>query len=120
MHHGRNGCAGGGGSCIRFICQSAQQLSAATMARERVRSAGGRTCDASTSSGAMMYRLASSADKGGRAAAAETDVAVAVEPAVVDADCDCDRVCRVVACRFEGATEPWLEKTGLRGEGESK
>eukprot|EP00965_Chrysotila_dentata_P140451 4643223-Pleurochrysis_carterae.AAC.1 len=58
------------------------------------------------SSGAMMYRLASSADRGGRAVAAETGAADAVAPAVVDADCDCDRVCRVVACRFEGATEP--------------
>eukprot|EP00965_Chrysotila_dentata_P164663 5436443-Pleurochrysis_carterae.AAC.1 len=61
---------------------------------------------ASTSSGAMMYRLASSAVKGGRAVAAETGAADVVEPAVADADCDCERVCRVVACRFEGAMGP--------------
>eukprot|EP00965_Chrysotila_dentata_P142576 4712692-Pleurochrysis_carterae.AAC.1 len=74
---------------------------------------------ASTSSGATMYRLASSAVKGGKPAAAETGAA-AVEPAVEVADCDRDRVCRVVACRFGGAVDPWLAKTGLRGEGESK
>eukprot|EP00965_Chrysotila_dentata_P101688 3357416-Pleurochrysis_carterae.AAC.2 len=73
---------------------------------------------ASTSSCATMYRLASAAVKGGRPAAAETGAA-AVELAVVVADCDCERVCRVVACRVGGATDPWLAKIGLRGEGES-
>eukprot|EP00965_Chrysotila_dentata_P041268 1368963-Pleurochrysis_carterae.AAC.1 len=62
---------------------------------------------ASMSSGAIMYRFASSAESGGKpelatveagAAAGDADAAVAV--------CDCERVCRDVACRFEGATEP--------------
>eukprot|EP00965_Chrysotila_dentata_P200434 6179972-Pleurochrysis_carterae.AAC.5 len=66
-----------------------------------------------------MYRFASSAVKGGRVVAEETGAAAAVEPAVADADCDCERVCRVVACKFEGAMGPWLAKIGLRGEGES-
>eukprot|EP00965_Chrysotila_dentata_P186061 6142917-Pleurochrysis_carterae.AAC.1 len=63
---------------------------------------------ASTSSGAMMYRFASSAVKGGRPAEVETGAAV-VGPAVVEpavAVADCERVCRVVACRFGGAIGP--------------
>eukprot|EP00965_Chrysotila_dentata_P016487 546226-Pleurochrysis_carterae.AAC.1 len=65
-----------------------------------------------------MYRFASSAVKGGRPAAAETGAAV-VELAVVElAVAACERVCRVVACKFGGATDPWVVNTGLRGEGE--
>eukprot|EP00965_Chrysotila_dentata_P041895 1390157-Pleurochrysis_carterae.AAC.1 len=52
----------------------------------------------------MIYRLASSAVKGGSPAAVETGAAV-VEPAVVElavavAVADCEQVCRVVACRI--------------------
>eukprot|EP00965_Chrysotila_dentata_P042578 1412078-Pleurochrysis_carterae.AAC.3 len=73
------------------------------------------------SSGAMMYRFDSSAVSGGKpepetveagAAAGVADAAAAV--------CDCDRVCRDVACRFEGATELFDANTGFLGEGESE
>eukprot|EP00965_Chrysotila_dentata_P038633 1283055-Pleurochrysis_carterae.AAC.1 len=54
---------------------------------------------ASISSGATMYRLASSAVRGGRPelGAEEADVGAAVEAAVGAAVCVCERVCRVVA-----------------------
>eukprot|EP00965_Chrysotila_dentata_P102080 3369398-Pleurochrysis_carterae.AAC.3 len=50
---------------------------------------------------------------------AETGAAAA-ELAGVVVDCDCERVWRVVTRRFEGAIEPWMANTGLRGDGESK
>eukprot|EP00965_Chrysotila_dentata_P030441 1013224-Pleurochrysis_carterae.AAC.1 len=73
-------------------------------------------------SGATMYLLASSAVRGGRPelGAAEADVGAAVEAAVGAAVCVCERVCRVVACRFTGKVVPCAAKTGLRGDGESK
>eukprot|EP00965_Chrysotila_dentata_P131302 4340712-Pleurochrysis_carterae.AAC.1 len=50
-------------------------------------------------SGATMYRLASSAVRGGRPelATEEADVGAAVGAAVDAAVCVCERVCRVVA-----------------------
>eukprot|EP00965_Chrysotila_dentata_P062946 2084809-Pleurochrysis_carterae.AAC.1 len=57
---------------------------------------------ASTNSGATIYRLASSGVSAGKA---ETG-AVAVGAAAPAAACACERVWRVVACRFEGAVDP--------------
>eukprot|EP00965_Chrysotila_dentata_P170366 5623201-Pleurochrysis_carterae.AAC.1 len=74
----------------------------------------------SISSGATMYRLASSAVSAGKAETeAEVTEAAVVEPAS-GVPCDCERVCRVVACRLAGAVEPCATNTGFLGEGESK
>eukprot|EP00965_Chrysotila_dentata_P176965 5844690-Pleurochrysis_carterae.AAC.1 len=78
---------------------------------------------ASINSGAMIYRLASSAVSGGRPEL-ETELAEAAGARVPDAvvaaaDCACERVCSEVACKLAGCVAPEAAKTGLRGDGES-
>eukprot|EP00965_Chrysotila_dentata_P026422 874973-Pleurochrysis_carterae.AAC.1 len=65
---------------------------------------------ASISSGAIMYRFASSAVRRGKPygeteEAVEAGAAVPDEAGVVEV-CDCERVWRVVACKFGGAVAP--------------
>eukprot|EP00965_Chrysotila_dentata_P139604 4615449-Pleurochrysis_carterae.AAC.3 len=73
------------------------------------------------SSVAMMYRFDSSAVSGGKPEPETVDAGAAAGVADAAADvCDYDRVCRDVACRFEGATELCVENIGFLGEGESK
>eukprot|EP00965_Chrysotila_dentata_P155509 5138481-Pleurochrysis_carterae.AAC.1 len=76
---------------------------------------------ASMSSGAMMFRFDWSAVSVGRPKPKTVEAGAAAGAAdAADAACDCDRVCRDVACRFAGAPEPCDENTGFLGEGESK
>eukprot|EP00965_Chrysotila_dentata_P229326 6197125-Pleurochrysis_carterae.AAC.3 len=117
MHHCGDCGARCCGSGICFVGKKAEQLPAAAVAGESVRSPRRRP-------GATMYRLDSSAVSGGKpeadtVAVAETGAAVAALVDVV-VENECARVCRVVACRFESAIEPWLADTGSRGDGESK